>query len=82
MLSFYDWMQERYTMKRGAGQRPAWKDNRFGDLAGDMFQDKTFPRSTCEGREVIQYLEGRGASWEAVATAKDALRIYRARTKS
>lgn len=71
-LSFYDWLIERYRLKSGA-----WKDNRYGDLACDIFYDARFPKESTDLKEISLYMECRIVYWRAQDTFKDTLKNYK-----
>lgn len=72
MTLFYDWLIAKYRKKDGS-----FKDNRFGDLAADAFNDPFFPRDAVIGQPVLDYLRRCGACKECIETFKDAWRKYR-----
>lgn len=70
MLSFYNWMQEKYVLKNGR-----YKNNRFGDLANDIANDPCFPRDSHDSEDLKNYFSLIPNN-DAYITAKDALKKY------
>ena len=67
MITFYDFMMDRY---RG-------KNNRFGDLAEDMERDPDFPRDTIDRETVRHYLASCLACADCMNTFSAAWRNYK-----
>ena len=67
MLTFYDFMIARYL----------GKDNRYGDLAGDMHEDKDFPVKDNDRDSLRFYLVRCGACNPCLETFSRAWRNYR-----
>lgn len=67
MVTFYDFMMERYL----------GKNNRFGDLAGDMKQDREFPRDATDRETVRHYLSRCLACTACMDTFSVAWRNYK-----
>jgi len=75
---FFYWMVIRYTCGLDGDGYRTWKDNRFGDLAHDMWCDTSFPRQSYDTDEILTHLKWKRACQEAIDTAKQALKLYRA----
>ena len=67
MPTFYDFMITRYL----------GKNNRFGDLAGDMLSDEDFPVNNRNRKEIKSYLIRQNACDACIETFSRAWRSYR-----
>ena len=67
MPTFYDFMMARYL----------GKNNRYGDLAGDMHGDERFPVGSINLKEIKSYLIRQDACDACIETFSKAWRSYR-----
>ena len=67
MPTFYEYMMKRYL----------GKNNRYGDLAMDMYTDQKFPRDATERETIKEYLKKCGACENCMLTFKSAWTNYR-----
>lgn len=71
MLSFFNWMQEKYRLRNGE-----YRNSRFGDLAYDMTRDSSFPRDSSDMEQLEDHFVRVCRCNDALITAKEALKNY------
>ena len=74
-MTFYDFMMEQFQVN-GPG---TFDYTAGGDLAYDMYFDKTFPRNSITKSDIKRYLLNVGASYDYLRTFDRCWEIYEGR---